>query len=556
MAWNLSCPDWADRLRTGRSLVPDLPLDLVAGERAVAVFNKLKLSDVIGTPTTKEAVGDWYRDIVRATFGSVDAQTGVRGIRELFVLVPKKQGKTTNSALLMVAALLLNQRPNASLIMTAPTHGIANLAFDAAAGAIALDPVLDKKLYVRHHLKKIVHRETGAELEIMSFDPKQLTGQKPVAVLIDELHVVSSMSQAHSAIRQLRGGMIPFPEAFMMFITTQSENAPAGVFSAELTKAREIRDGKREGVMLPLLYEMPEEIQRSKELAWKDPKNWGMVNPSMGRQISIERLFEEMQTAEQTSEMELRGWASQHLNVQIGVALHANGWAGAPFWEVQARKEVSLETLIEECEVIDVGIDGGGLDDFLGLAAVGRHKVTRQWWLWTHAWVHTSVLALRKSEAQTFSDFSDDGDLTISEIVGTDIEELADIVAQIEASKKLDKVGVDPSGLGGVLDALTCANIPKEKVIGIKQGWTMVGAVKTMERKLADGTLIHGGQRMMNWCTGNAKVVLQGNAVVITKQASGTAKIDPLLASINAVTLMSLNPEAPKSPSFQLFSIR
>jgi phage terminase large subunit-like protein len=71
----------------------------------------------------------------------------------------------------------------------------------------------------------------------------------------------------------------------------------------------------------------------------------------------------------------------------------------------------------------------------------------------------------------------------------------------------------------------------------------MTGAIKTAERKLAEGGMKHGGQRMMAWCVGNAKVEPRGNAIVITKQASGTAKIDPLLATFNAVTLMSLNPE-------------
>ena len=47
----------------------------------------------------------------------------------------------------------------------------------------------------------------------------------------------------------------------------------------------------------------------------------------------------------------------------------------------------------------------------------------------------------------------------------------------------------------------------------------------------------------MTWCVGNARAVVKGNGMMISKQESGVGKIDPLIALFNAVALMTMCPE-------------
>ena len=378
---------------------------------------------------------------------------------------------------------------------------------------------------------------------MVAADSDTVSGKKASFVFVDELHEFGKQAKASNMLLEATGGLTSRPEGFVIYATTQSAEPPAGVFKTKLDYARKVRDGRvQDPKFLPLIYEFPDAMLESK--AYEDLENAYVTNPNWGASVDIERITQLWSQAKEEGENQFKEFLAKHLNVEIGMNLRSDRWAGADYWERQTAKHaISLEWLLEHCEVVDAGIDGGGLDDLLGLAIAGRHKVTREWYVWTHAWAHPSVLERRKSEAPRFLDFQKDGDLTLVDEIGEDVEELADMVAQCEQAGLLDKVGCDPAGLGGILDALESAGVPAEKVIGISQGWKMTGAIKTTERKLAEGALHHGGQRLMSWCVGNAKVEPRGNAIIITKQASGTAKIDPLLATFNAVTLLSLNPE-------------
>ena len=546
--------------------MPDLPLDQAESDRSVGIFNRLRLPDVPGRPAMADAAGDWFRDIVRAIFGSMDRTTGIRSIAEIFALVPKKNSKTTGGAAIMLTALMMNQRPRAEFLLIGPTQDVADLAFQQAAGMIEADPdgYLQKRFHVQEHLKTITDMTgapntragRGTKLKIKTFDMRVMTGVKPAGVLVDELHTMSTRAYASRVIGQIRGGLLPNPEAFLVFITTQSDTPPAGVFKAELQYARGVRDGRLAANIrtLPILYEFPEAVQTSPDKLWADPEMWPMVLPNLGRSITLPRLIADGEAAKEKGEEEFRRWASQHLNIEIGMALHSDRWVGADHWEAAADTTLTLDAILERSEVAVVGIDGGGLDDLLGLAILGRCRETRDWLLWTRAWAQTDVLERRKEIVERLRDFQRAGDLIICEEPTQDVEEVAAIVAQVAAAGLLPRrygVGLDPVGVAAIIDELAGHGIETEAnggpVCAVYQGYKLSGAVWGMERKLNDGTLWHGGTPMMAWCVGNAKAEQRGNAVLITKQTAGKAKIDPLIAAFNAFSLMSLAPVAAAS---------
>lgn len=540
--WSTACPDWERRIVAGESLIPFAPLFPGEAEAALDVFKQLRVVDMPGSPMMGEVGRRWVLDFVASIFGAYDPETGRRLVREWFLLISKKNGKSTTAAGVMLTALLLNWRQSGEMGILAPTIEVANNAYFPARDMIKADEELSALLMVQDHLRKITHRETGATLQVVAADSETVAGKKWIVTLVDELWLFGKKPNADKMLVEATGGMASRPEGFVIYLSTQSDEPPAGVFAEKLKYARKVRDG---GIVdpefCPVLYEFPRVMVESQ--GYLEEANWHVTNPNLGASVDERFIRSKITQAQQSGKGALQNILAKHLNVEIGLNLRSDRWAGAEFWERGTLAGLALQDVIARSDVIEIGIDGGGLDDMLGLTVLGRATDTGEWLSWSHAWLHPIALERRKENADRYRDFERDGDLTIVTRIGQDTEDVAAIALQVQASGRLDKIGVDPAGVGAIIEALKDIGVDTDqKVLGISQGWRMNGAIKTAERRLAEGTLRHSGAGLMAWCVGNAKVEAKGNAVSITKQVAGSGKIDPLMALFNAVSLMALAP--------------
>ena len=545
-AWTTACTDWESRLLEGRSIIP-APIFPDQAAQALAVFKELRVTDLPGKPTFGECSEQWVFDFVAAIFGAYDAETGKQLIREYYLLISKKNTKSTIAAGIMLTAVILCWREEEEHLILAPTKEVADNSFKPAAGMIRADDELSALFQIQDHIRTITHRITRASLKVVAADTDTVSGKKSGRILVDEHWLFGKKANAESMFMEATGGQVSREEGWVIFLTTQSDEPPSGVFKDKLDYYRNVRDGKIvDNKSLGILYEFPESV--IKEKGYLNPANFYITNPNIGRSVSAEWLEDKLKKDKEKVDGAFQQFLAKHLNVEIGLNLRSDRWAGADFWEAQSRSVVDLDYLLANSEVITIGIDGGGLDDMLGFAAIGRESETGRWILCNHAWLHPVALERRKQEMARYKDFENDGNLNIIEALPDDVSEVAEMVKRIYDTGLLAGVGLDPEKTHKVMfQALVDIGVDEKIIMGVSQGWKLIGSIIMAERKLAEKKMIHGGTRLMNWCVGNARIEPRGNAALITKQASGNAKIDPLMATFNAVSLMALNPATNKS---------
>ncbi len=549
--WSTACLDWKRRICERRSLIPFSPLFPASAEAKMAVFTSLRIVDLPGQPTFGEASDEWLLDFAAAVFGAFDPETARQLITEYMLLISKKNTKSTLAAGIMLTELACGFRAYDENLILAPTKEVAANSFTPAVGMIEADEELRDLLHHQDHLKLITHREMKSTLKVVAADSRTVAGKKASRVLVDELWLFGEMNNADAMLKEATGGQISRPEGYTIYLTTQSDKPPAGVFKAKLAEFRDIRDGKViDRRKLPVLYEYPDEMVAAKEHL--KPENFYVTNPNIGRSVTQEWLEEKTAEADRGEDGPRAVHYAKHLNVEIGIGLRHDAWIGATYWEgATAPAELwdgSLEQFLELVEVAVAGIDGGGLDDLLGLGLLGRLRADpRIWLMWNRAWAQLDVFERRKDIVSRLEDFMAARTLVKCETPTQDLVEIGNLLEQVKDAglfPDAGAIGLDPAGVAALIDELSGRGFSAEQMVAIPQGFRLSGAVWGSERKLKDGTLLHAGQAMMAWCAGNAKAEPRGNAVLITKQVSGKAKIDPLIAGFNAVVLMSRNPEA------------
>ncbi len=567
-AWTTACPDWEQRIVANETLTPCDPLFMDSAALGMQTFDDLMVVDAgVNFGTSRP----WIREFAAAIFGAYCMTPGHpeearRLIQTFFMLISKKNAKSTTAAGIMLTALILNWRPEGEFYILAPTKEVADNSWKPLRAAVLADDDLSARFTIKEAERTLVDKSNNAFLKVVAADTQTVTGKKTIGVLVDELHEFGKVAKAETMLVEITGGLASRPEGFVIYLTTQSDEPPAGVFKKELDYARAVRDGKVvDPSYYPILYEYPAAYLDPDTKPYMLPENWHIVNPNWGITVDPRYITGKIDKAKFSGEDSIQKVVSKHLNIQIGLDLGADAWPAARLWMQAAQKPSEgvlarlmltpyerqlaiLDEMMDQCEVLTAGVDGGGLDDLLALTFTGRLRgTTDQYLSWSHAWCSKIVLERRMEIAPRLKDFEAAGQLTIVETLGPDVTQLAEVVKRVQKRDLLHGLGIDPARIASIITALRAEELPVDDddwFVKVRQGWTLASSILWVERGLATGNYKHMAQALVNWAVGNAKVVARANSFLVTKELSGAAKIDPLMSSFCAAELMSHNPAA------------
>lgn len=523
------------------ALVANGPLDMIPvvsdptgrGAHALRIFNNLTITE--GEHAGKR-IGDnsplWQQRLVRLIFGHTD-ELGQRVLREAFVCMAKKNGKSSFAAALALTWLLLNQEQRELVVCLAANRMQARLIFDTMVAMIKADDKLMELFEIVDHRHAAKYLPTHSIVKAISAELASIVGGNPSLTLVDELHLQGGTPKGSKLLNQARTGSVARKEPFLVSISTAPVDRSEGIFESTYQKAKRVISGEEiDPRFFAWLCQIPDHLDP------EDPGNWHWSNPSLGFTVTVKRLMASLDSA-RSDPMALRDFRSQNLNISPDESAGIDRWLSLKEWDAAADDTLTLADLLAESELIWAGTDAGGLDDLSACALLGITSDER-FLLHVPQWLSRRGFEKRKS-VNDYESYIATGELTLFDGGGDDLAGIAETLRLAADVGKLQLVGIDAYGASDLSDVLSDIGV---EVQSVPQGWKLTPAIAWIERRLADGKLKHSGNRLLRWNVGNAVITRAGNALSISKAtAVGSGKIDGVAAMLNAVASYLANPD-------------
>lgn len=321
----------------------DIYFDVKQADKVVNFISKLK--HFTGSHNNKPfLLEEWQKFIVYSIYGFYYKENKRRMVRNAYIEVARKNGKTALVAALCLYHLIADGENNAEVILSATSAKQAKLCFDMCKKF--LKPLDPKSKYFKRYRDSIKFDTTLSSLFVVAADASRLDGYNASAFVCDELHEFKDGSVFN--VLQSSQGMRENPLAIC--ITTAGFNLSSFCYDMRSTMIELLYNKKEDDTTFAVIYTL------DKDDDYEDEKNWIKSSPNLGVTVKKEYLKQQAQQAKNNPTL-LTSYLTKLQNVWLS---SSEQWISAEYI-MKAQKKFEYSEL--EDSYAYMGVDLGATSD-------------------------------------------------------------------------------------------------------------------------------------------------------------------------------------------------
>lgn len=443
-----------------------------------------------------------------------------RVCREAFMLVARKNAKTSLISKLSLYLMIADGEANPYIGCVASSRDQARIAFEAAQHYMkTIDPEQKNVKLYRNYIK---FPKNNGEFHVFSSDSSNLDGYSFSVAIADEVHSYKDSN----LVSVLRSSMGARKQPLLFQITTAGfllDGYPC--FETWKASVELLAGAKDNPSFFPFLYVMDPDDD------WEDEDNWIKCNPGIDVVISRRYLREQIALTK-TDSTQIVGVKTKNFNIWCSAA---SVWIRQEEVASSMAQKVNLEDF--RGQTCYIGVDLSSVGDTTSLAVMipqGEKRYFKTWsWLPRDTFVNSPNHDL-------YQKFVDEGALTITEGNIVDYQVVTNKIAEI--SEILLVEGIYYDRYNSSQWAIQCTELGYNMQPFAQSLSSFNGPTKEMERLILTKNAVIDRNIMGLWEFANCQLrVDHANNIKIEKKGSNQ-KIDMCIAMIQALGGYLQNP--------------
>ncbi|HWA99395.1 MAG TPA: terminase large subunit, partial [Pirellulales bacterium] len=380
----------------------------------------------------------FQRQILSTIFGNLDA-AGRRRVKRVFLMLPRKQAKTTLVAAIVLYWLLGLGKRGVQALSVANDRAQAAIIYDTCRQMIEADDELAELCTVSKSSKNISIDGQNSFYQSLSTESTTKTGWSPSLVILDEAQDIADPD----LVKNLTTGFGARDDYLLIFIGTAGTRKDTA-FYAEYEYAKQVISGVIDNpTYAAFIYEAGEDAD------WTDERVWHAAMPALGKFCSLQFIRDEFEQAKRLPHKEA-AFRQYYLNQwQLGSAAK---WIPDATWMLNNSKPLG------DAPHYYGGLDMASVSDTSSFVLYGRNSAGL-WDVIPRIWVCEEQIERRQTAEFDYKRWEQQKLLSVTPGSAQDQEFIAADILKLAEQYKIKEIACDPYGMQWMAQRLMSAGL-------------------------------------------------------------------------------------------------